>query len=355
MPAITTIKLRRDTAANWTSANPVLISGEPGLETDTGKLKFGDSSTAWNSLPYASGGGGAWGTITGTLGDQTDLQAALDSLRAGLPHAGTATLASGSATVAADWITADSIIVVTPQTDGTGRLRANAADIVDGVSFDIKSSDGSDSRVVSWMTSQPTGGIYFTWRVKFDADEVTDGSSAGSADMLDVHQDAGADDTNAILFTFLEWPSGTPPNVIIFGTWSTNQTHSLTVVADTYYVFGAKIRLLNGGADGYEVTPYVDGVEQAPFTDPTPRTGIGSFDFGGRYAPASDNVKRSYDYLKVGTTGWGSSDLFDANFSSAIVPPFDSEVSGGNLSIVTGNMLVDVPGGGTDAYAIKDL
>ena len=49
-----TIKLRRDTAANWTSANPVLNQGEPGLETDTGKLKVGDGSTAWTSLAYSA-------------------------------------------------------------------------------------------------------------------------------------------------------------------------------------------------------------------------------------------------------------------------------------------------------------
>jgi hypothetical protein len=46
------IKLRRDTAANWTSVNPVLASGEPGLETDTLKVKYGDGSTAWNLLSY---------------------------------------------------------------------------------------------------------------------------------------------------------------------------------------------------------------------------------------------------------------------------------------------------------------
>lgn len=43
---------RRDTAANFTSANPVLESGEMGRETDTGKVKFGDGTTAWNSLAY---------------------------------------------------------------------------------------------------------------------------------------------------------------------------------------------------------------------------------------------------------------------------------------------------------------
>jgi hypothetical protein len=50
------IQLRRGTAANWTSANPVLSAGEPGFETDTGKSKIGDGTTAWNSLVYHSSG-----------------------------------------------------------------------------------------------------------------------------------------------------------------------------------------------------------------------------------------------------------------------------------------------------------
>jgi hypothetical protein len=50
------IQLRRGTAAQWTSANPVLASGEVGIETDTNKQKFGDGTTAWNSLAYAGGG-----------------------------------------------------------------------------------------------------------------------------------------------------------------------------------------------------------------------------------------------------------------------------------------------------------
>lgn len=46
---------RRDTAAGWTSANPTLLSGELGFETDTYKAKLGDGSTAWNSLSYLPG------------------------------------------------------------------------------------------------------------------------------------------------------------------------------------------------------------------------------------------------------------------------------------------------------------
>ena len=49
----TRIRLRRDTAANWTSNNPTLTTGEMGYETNTGKFKIGDNTTAWTSLPYS--------------------------------------------------------------------------------------------------------------------------------------------------------------------------------------------------------------------------------------------------------------------------------------------------------------
>lgn len=54
---MTQIKLRRDTAANFTSKNPVLGIGEPAYETDTKKLKIGDGTTAYNNLDYFAGGG----------------------------------------------------------------------------------------------------------------------------------------------------------------------------------------------------------------------------------------------------------------------------------------------------------
>lgn len=51
-----TLRIKSKTAAAWTAANPVLAANEPGRETDTGKYKIGDGQTAWNSLPYESGG-----------------------------------------------------------------------------------------------------------------------------------------------------------------------------------------------------------------------------------------------------------------------------------------------------------
>ena len=64
---MTQIKLRRDTAANFTSKNPVLGIGEPAYETDTKKLKIGDGTTAYTQLEYFSAGGGGSTNISATL------------------------------------------------------------------------------------------------------------------------------------------------------------------------------------------------------------------------------------------------------------------------------------------------
>lgn len=45
-------KQRADTAANWAAKNPVLLQGEIGCESDTGNLKIGDGTKAWNDLAY---------------------------------------------------------------------------------------------------------------------------------------------------------------------------------------------------------------------------------------------------------------------------------------------------------------
>lgn len=85
--AVVRIQLRRDTATNWTSANPVLGAGEIGVETDTDQFKIGDGATAWSSLGYGglqgpAGADGATGP-TGADGapgaDGADGEAAFSS------------------------------------------------------------------------------------------------------------------------------------------------------------------------------------------------------------------------------------------------------------------------------------
>jgi hypothetical protein len=49
------IRLRRDTAANWATLNPVLGPGEPGYDRTTQTFRVGDGVTAWNLLPVEGG------------------------------------------------------------------------------------------------------------------------------------------------------------------------------------------------------------------------------------------------------------------------------------------------------------
>lgn len=52
------VPLRAGTAAAWTALDPILPTGKPGLETDSGKFKYGDGVTPWSGLPYGPSPGG---------------------------------------------------------------------------------------------------------------------------------------------------------------------------------------------------------------------------------------------------------------------------------------------------------
>ena len=63
------VQLRRDSAAAWASNNPILASGEMGIElpvvnTDPVKIKVGNGIHGWNTLPYQpTGSSGVWATL----------------------------------------------------------------------------------------------------------------------------------------------------------------------------------------------------------------------------------------------------------------------------------------------------
>jgi len=56
MPSYADISESIGTAAAWTSANPTLLAGQIGIESDTKRWKTGDGTTAWNSLEYSGSG-----------------------------------------------------------------------------------------------------------------------------------------------------------------------------------------------------------------------------------------------------------------------------------------------------------
>lgn len=64
------INIRRDTAANFTSANPTLQLGEIAYETDTGRFKVGTGAAVWTALGYAAAGAGTGKATTATPPNQ---------------------------------------------------------------------------------------------------------------------------------------------------------------------------------------------------------------------------------------------------------------------------------------------
>lgn len=48
----TRIKHKYDTSINWSTENPILLSGEIGIDSDTSRIKVGDGTSTWNVLPY---------------------------------------------------------------------------------------------------------------------------------------------------------------------------------------------------------------------------------------------------------------------------------------------------------------
>jgi hypothetical protein len=122
------------TAARFTSLNPILESQEEGIESDTGKFKFGDGVTAWTVLPYGfpvppSGTGNV---AQATVNFGFDLSGEGDT---------------ASVTVPAAWVDTNSVIVCTPYAVQTSShdpqdvliegIEAYATNIVPGVSFDV--------------------------------------------------------------------------------------------------------------------------------------------------------------------------------------------------------------------------
>ena len=96
---------RRDAAANWTSANPTLLAGEIGIESDTLKWKVGTGSTAWTSLGYIP----AFSLSAYPLVN-ADIASAAGIVDTKLATIATALKVSNSATTAASANTASAIV-----------------------------------------------------------------------------------------------------------------------------------------------------------------------------------------------------------------------------------------------------
>jgi len=140
------LQIRADTAANWTSVNPVLLANELGLESDTKKFKIGNGSSTWGSLAYfpsiVSGGTvlgnleiGTTGTLTfeGSTADGFETTLGVVDPTADrtilLPNQSGTVVVGGNASITNADIAANAEIAVSKLADGAARqvLQTDAA------------------------------------------------------------------------------------------------------------------------------------------------------------------------------------------------------------------------------------
>ena len=144
---------RRDTASGWTTANPTLLSGELGYESDTGKWKVGNGSTAWSSLAYSfssdsisEGDSKAEVVDTGSDGRFVVTTENAERLRVGPAgqigiagaNYGTSgqVLTSGGASGAISWADSSGVVIVDGGNFANGSSIATTSTVINGGSFD---------------------------------------------------------------------------------------------------------------------------------------------------------------------------------------------------------------------------
>jgi len=168
------LKLRQDTSSGWSAVNPILLAGELGRESNTGKIKIGDGSTAWNSLAYQP---------FGALITNADISATAEIA--------VSKLADGAARQLLQTDTAGTGVEWTSNVDVPGTL-----DVTGAATFDAAVTIDGNSTAASFIptgSTVPTNGVYLsaannvsiatnsTERLRIDAAGQIEAVSLGSA------------------------------------------------------------------------------------------------------------------------------------------------------------------------------
>lgn len=365
----TTIKLRRDTAANWTSANPILAAGEPGLETDTLKVKYGDGTTTWANLEYSSVGNAVYATTAGSATTATTAVTAATAAAANtagtvttnaqpnITSVGTLTslIVSGTASVGNLGTTGQ---IVSTVATGTAPFSVQSTTTVANLHVAAATTATTASTAETVTTNaQPNitsvgilNGVVSTGNIS------TTGYFVGDGGFLTNVAGGGSSYSNANVEAYLPTYDGN-----ILGLHVTNTTNSTSSTTGALLVeggIGAKGNIHAGGEfhSGGNIDCGGDTLFIGPFADSTGINGpvIIGFSAGDDYIQSVLKNSRgngSADWTSIAnegddTQGWTSLGMSGSTFNDpnyTITKPGDGYVlasgllgSGGNLVFATG-------------------
>jgi hypothetical protein len=253
------IRARRDTTANFTSANPVLSLGEISFDTTTKQFKVGDGSSTWTALPYSDAAATASSISTAlaaytptsslsaiaTSGAASDL---IGTLSKSQQHAQTAYLDASSQTFAGAATFNGAVNVGTSMDlidtgSDNARISVNAILGIDvGGDLLFRNADGSAERARITSTGATFNGILRTTKP-------TNGLMAsfganGVSDLLEFNYDsglAGACTIESAMFGPLVLSTKNNTNIVLdpngtgkvrIGTRGTTPTDMLSVGGD---------------------------------------------------------------------------------------------------------------------------
>jgi hypothetical protein len=299
------IQIRRGTAANWTSANPTLAEGELGYETDTGKLKAGDGSTAWTSLGYIAG----TGSLTEVVSDTT-------------PQLGGNLDVNGQSIVSVS----NGDIAITP--NGTGSI------ILDGLTW--PSADGTANQV---LKTAGDGTLSFGDASAVGAlDDLSDVSIAAIQDVdVLVYRSGSGWINDALDYSDIASNVGSGEAIHSGGTVAAGSITDVIALTNTEYTN------LNGGADPNTLYVITDGTTSIGDSDDVTITGTPSdHSFLVYDSATSDWINRAAADARADMGANDASNLTTGTLAAARLPAITDSYVGHIETIADGTYYIDV-------------
>lgn len=212
------IQVRRGTAAQWIASNPVMSDGEPGLETDTGKGKYGKTGVHWIDLPYSwayGPTGPAGGALSGTFPNPGLAGNSVGATQITDGSVGTNELAGSAVTTAKIASGAVGPTQLADSSVSAAKISSNAVDSSKIVDKSIAIADLADATVASLMVDVADEGAVVVpeaTRINFVGSGV---SAAGSGGVATVTITGGGTGTDLAAGTIAQFAASsatpTPP------------------------------------------------------------------------------------------------------------------------------------------------